>query len=83
MVYFIFDLDETLAELYSVYYFATSLKFESGILESNLDKAYQYFVRDILLTEISNEPLGILRPGILGIMKKLKNLQIINFLHSN
>jgi len=80
MVYFIFDLDETLAELYSVYYFATSLQFESGILESNLDKAaldkaYQYFVRDILLTEISNEPLGILRPGILGIMKKLKNLQ--------
>jgi hypothetical protein len=80
MVYFIFDLDETLAELYSVYYFATSLRLESASLESNLDKAaldkaYQYFVRDILLTEISNEPLGILRPGILGIMKKLKNLQ--------
>ena len=75
MVYFIFDLDETLAELYSVYYFVTSLRLESGSLESNLDKAYQYFVRDILLTEISNEPLGILRPGILGIMKKLKNLQ--------
>jgi hypothetical protein len=71
MVYFIFDLDETLAELYSVYYFVTSLKLESD----TLDKAYQYFVRDILLTEISDEPLGILRPGILGIMKKLKNLQ--------
>ena len=75
MVYFIFDLDETLAELYSVYYFATSLRLESSSLELNLDKAYQYFVRDILLAEISSEPLGILRPGILGVMKKLKNLQ--------
>jgi len=75
MVYFIFDLDETLAELYSVYYFATSLRLDLTAIESNLDKAYQYFVRDILLTEISNEPLGVLRPGILGIMKKLKNLQ--------
>ena len=75
MVYFIFDLDETLAELYSVYYFATSLRLESPSLALNLDKAYQYFVRDILLAEISNEPLGILRPGILGVMKKLKDLQ--------
>ena len=77
MAYFIFDLDETLAELYSVYYFATSLRLESSSLELNLDKAYQYFVRDILLTEISSEPLGILRPGILGVMKKLKDLQKI------
>ena len=75
MVYFIFDLDETLAELYSVYYFATSLRLESSSLALNLDKAYQYFVRDILLAEISSEPLGILRPGILGVMKKLKDLQ--------
>jgi hypothetical protein len=75
MVYFIFDLDETLAELYSVYYFATSLRLESSSLALNLDKAYQYFVRDILLAEISSEPLGVLRPGILGVMKKLKDLQ--------
>lgn len=75
MVYFIFDLDETLAELYSVYYFAISLRLESSSLALNLDKAYQYFVRDVLLAEISSEPLGILRPGILGVMKKLKDLQ--------
>jgi len=75
MVYFIFDLDETLAELYSVYYFAISLRLESSLLALNLDKAYQYFVRDVLLAEISSEPLGILRPGILGVMKKLKDLQ--------
>ena len=75
MVYFIFDLDETLAELYSVYYFAISLRLDKTALELNLDKAYQYFVRDILLAEISSEPLGILRPGILGVMKKLKDLQ--------
>ena len=69
MVYFIFDLDETLAELYSVYYFATSLRLDKATLDkATLDKAYQYFVRDILLTEISSEPLGILRPGILGVM---------------
>lgn len=75
MVYFIFDLDETLAELYSVYYFAISLRLDKAALELNLDKAYKYFVEDVLLAEISNEPLGILRPGILGVMKKLKDLQ--------
>ena len=73
MVYFIFDLDETLAELCSVYYFITSLHFDGAI--SNLDKAYQHFVKDVLIVETSNEPLGILRPGILDIMKNLKELQ--------
>jgi len=81
-MYFVFDMDETLAELYSVYYFIASLKLNEIAVEFNkkpipyslhiqLEKAYSLFVRRILLEEISNHPLGILRPGILDVMMEL------------
>lgn len=80
-MYFVFDMDETLAELYSVYYFIASLKLHETALELHkripyslklkLDKAYSLFVRRVLLEEISNHPLGILRPGILDVMMEL------------
>lgn len=76
--YFIFDMDETLAELYSVYYFIATLKNDEEMPESlkiGLDNAYKIFVEKVLNKEKSNEPLGILRPGILEIMKSLSNLQ--------
>lgn len=87
--YFIFDMDETLAELYSVYYFIASLRLKEIINENNkdnannipeslvtgLNKAYNNFVEDVLSEETSNEPLGILRPGILDVMKRLYDLQ--------
>ena len=87
--YFIFDMDETLAELYSVYYFIASLRLKEIINENNkddanniseslvtsLNKAYNKFVDEVLSEEISNEPLGILRPGILDVMKRLYDLQ--------
>lgn len=85
MSYFIFDMDETLAELYSVYYFVASLRVSeilreegneiSPSLEKQLKKDYKQFVKGILLEEISLSPLGILRPGILNIMKQLYELQ--------
>jgi hypothetical protein len=87
--YFIFDMDETLAELYSVYYFIASLRLKGTLewvnkdeannitesLNTSLNKAYNNFVEDILSEETSNEPLGILRPGILDVMKRLYDLQ--------
>lgn len=86
MAYFIFDMDETLAELYSVYYFVASLQDEidepmPADMTIKKKRAYQYFVKGILKKEkAKNEsgesmPLGILRPGILQIMTKLYELQ--------
>ena len=85
MSYFIFDMDETLAELYSVYYFIASLRVSEivkeydneipPVIEKQLKKAYKLFVLNILLEELSPTPLGILRPGILNIMKQLQELQ--------
>lgn len=86
MSYFIFDMDETLAELYSVYYFVASLRINEivkedyseelpDILKDKLDKAYKLFVNEVLRKEISGQPLGILRPGILDIMEELYLLQ--------
>jgi hypothetical protein len=86
--YFIFDMDETLAELYPVYYFVASLRLKEscegdkslcahipGSLLSSLDKAYHLFVQNIMEVESSKKPLGILRPGILPVMQKLNQLK--------
>lgn len=86
MKYFVFDMDETLAELYSVYYFVASLRLQEILKEENrkllapefetsLNKAYRKFVSLISREESSNQPLGILRPGILQVMDKLNDLQ--------
>jgi hypothetical protein len=80
MSYFIFDMDETLAELYSVYYFIATLRSRDmcdteSSLCSNLDKAYNVFIEKVLEQETSNNKLGILRPGILEVMEKLSALQ--------
>jgi hypothetical protein len=85
MKYFIFDMDETLAELYSVYYFVASLRLNEMYkdedikipdhLKKSLDKAYKIFVNNVLKKEISNKPLGVLRPGILDVMFKLNELK--------
>jgi hypothetical protein len=88
MKYFIFDMDETLAELYSVYYFIASLRLKESCkdekvfcndmpdhLIQSLDKAYKLFVEEVLKKEMSAEPLGILRPGLLNVMKHLRDLQ--------
>jgi hypothetical protein len=86
MSYFIFDMDETLAELHSVYYFVASLRineiFEEEYnvrlprnIKTKLDAAYNLFVNEVLRQEASNNPLGILRPGILEVMEELYILQ--------
>jgi hypothetical protein len=83
--YFIFDMDETLAELYSVYYFLASLRLKEACEEdklplpdtllTSLQDAYKLFVDGILR---QGDSLGILRPGILSIMAALHRLKQAN-----
>ena len=78
-MYFVFDLDETLADIYTVYYFVASLQTYPTMTESlrrTLKAYYKKFVKQILYEEVIN-PLGILRPGILRVMEKLHKLYII------
>ena len=85
MAYFVFDLDETLAEMYSAYYFIASLTIKKSLngfmsaifpdeLEQQLQTAYDLFVERILKEEQTN-PLGILRPGILKVMEQIHKLK--------
>jgi hypothetical protein len=74
--YFIFDMDETLAELYPMFYFITSLRDNiPSDGKEHYDRAYDIFVRNILKQEVSSSPLGIVRPGILRVMEKLYALK--------
>jgi hypothetical protein len=86
MAYFVFDLDETLAELYSAYYFVATLKIKQSLngfmaaifpdeLEKQLTTAYHLFVERVLKEEQSDKPLGILRPGILKVMENIAKLK--------
>lgn len=78
MAYFVFDLDETLGNFFTPYWFLEDLRPENPELtniKSRLDAAYQYFVRAVADAETSVNPLGIMRPGIIDIMRKLKELK--------
>jgi FMN phosphatase YigB (HAD superfamily) len=89
MRYFVFDLDETLAEVSSAYHFIAALKLKDSLLELNphmaihfpkelekqLNHAYQLFVDRIEQQESSDDPIGIIRPGILQIMDDLNKLK--------
>lgn len=80
MVYFVFDMDATLANLYTVHYFLCDLRREvmignvdlpSDELKEYLDKAYTIFVNKIAIKEGQADRLGVLRPGILFVMRLL------------
>jgi hypothetical protein len=84
MYYFVFDLDETLAQVHSIFYFLCDLRQQEIdqnsrasplMLRSRLDFAYWKFVELVAKQEDSDEPLGILRPGILEVMNQLKRLK--------
>ena len=82
-------MDEAIAELYSAFYFITSLRlpaviqtdyseYEFAVSESikqQLAHAYRRFVKAVVQEETSYKPLGIIRPGILHVMKMLYQLQ--------
>ena len=89
MKYFVFDMDEAIAELYSAFYFITSLRLPAVIqkeypqfnfavsdsIKRQLADAYKEFVNLVLMEELSYKPLGIIRPGVLHVMKMLYQLQ--------
>jgi hypothetical protein len=89
MKYLVFDLDQTLADVSLVYYFLLSLTIKDHItecrqymlsyfpddLDNQLKEAYQLFVERIAEAEASEQPLGILRPGILKIMKQIHTMK--------
>lgn len=83
MTYLVFDLDETLAELYPTFYFLVSLTPEppqtrtssDDELKTKLDEAYKIFVKNVLSAEKQSQPLGILRPGILQVFEKIQQLK--------
>lgn len=85
MSYIVFDLDETLAHVHSVFYFLMYLNYplfnrdhnpsQSHIKQNNLEDAYKRFVKAVAEKEDSEEPLGILAPGILDLMKQLKRFK--------
>jgi hypothetical protein len=82
MAYFVFDLDETLGDFYSVFHFLCNLRNEHcggslphPELRDFLDIAYTSFVSTLTSMELSESPLGLLRPGILDIMHRLKILK--------
>jgi hypothetical protein len=69
MAYFVFDLDETLGNFHTPYYFLVDLRSAAD------QTAYQNFVAAVATIEDSGNPLGIIRPGILTVMRKLKQLK--------
>jgi hypothetical protein len=73
MAYFIFDMDQTLADPLSAFYFISALRLNTTA--DNTISAYINFVTDVLSEETGEKPLGILRPGILPVMNKLNELQ--------
>jgi hypothetical protein len=95
MSFLVFDLDETLANVYSAYYFLASLKLQETVRESHsrsilpvpvrvqrqLQHAYELFVERVLTEEESDHPLGILRPGILEVMTAIRDLQQAGAVH--
>jgi len=86
MVYYVFDLDNTIGDFYSTYFLVSDLRSDTisehsqTILKPpeevipNIRRAYKYFVHQIALREKSDKPIGLLRPGIIDIMKMI-NLQ--------
>ena len=83
-------MDEAIAELYSAFYFITTLRLPAIIekdfdavsksmvsdsIKKQLSTAYHKFVKAVLKEETSYKPLGIIRPGVLHVMKMLYQLQ--------
>jgi len=88
--YFVFDLDETLGQLHTPYYFLRELlpernhlteREDTGIhtpsegLRAILHEVYQNFVTLVASQELSTTPLGILRPGILNALREMITLK--------
>lgn len=74
MVYIVFDLDRTLVNMThpvwsSLHLLQSKYAVPNSDIKSNMSSAYNEFVNIIAKRETSKHPLGILRPGILKVMK--------------
>ena len=86
MSWYVFDLDETLGDFYTPYYFLCDLQTKVFFKDTHpnttihiqpelaieLATIYNKFVSEIAKAEDSDTPLGILRPGILDIMRLIQ-----------
>jgi hypothetical protein len=89
MRYVAFDLDQTLADVTSVHLFLLTLTMRCYLeetrpymvayfpeeLEEQLKRAYQLFVSRLAIEEKSARPLGIVRPGMIGIMRQIDKMK--------
>ncbi len=90
--YIIFDVDHTLIDSYSLFYFLASLKPDETIklspvelppcdpadweyFKRTLDQAYLFWVTAVGEAEDSDHPIGIFRPGLFHVMRRLSDLQ--------
>jgi hypothetical protein len=89
-VYYVFDLDGTLTNQYSYFYFLSDFK-PRGVYRAEddtehtpylntthqdiLDTAYTQFVNLVAVKESSETPLGLLRPGILPVCREILRQQ--------
>jgi len=92
MRYVVFDLDQTMADISFAYFFIVSLTMKEFIttqkqyllpkfptdLEHQLNTAYHRFVEHVALAELSDQPVGILRPGIIEIMRRISTIPSIH-----
>ena len=89
MRYVAFDLDQTLADVTSIHLFLLSLTIRTYLeehkpymvayfpseLDEQLKRAYQLFVHCLAKEERSSRPLGIVRPGMIGIMRQIDKMK--------
>jgi len=90
--YIIFDVDHTLIDSYSLFYFLASLKPDETIrlshvqlppcdpadwayFKKTLDQAYSLWMTAVGEEEDSDHPIGIFRPGLFSVMRRLADLQ--------
>ena len=78
-MYFIFDLDGTLANVFSDFNFLMNIVMTVRSDEKN----YTQFIEKIAELEASDNPLGIIRPGILHVMEKLHSKKARVIIYSN
>ena len=89
MRYVAFDLDQTVADVTLVHLFLLSLTLRTYIeehksymvayfpeeLDEQLKRAYQLFANRLAMEERSSRPLGIVRPGMFGIMRQIDKMK--------
>jgi hypothetical protein len=81
MAYVVFDLDGTLADLVAVHKLLMALRHEAtwstdpSTEEQERNNVYTLFYKCVAAKETGPEPLGLFRPGIFDLLRKIKTLK--------